>query len=405
MRRFRLTTAIVIVAAGLPLGAVADATTPTAASPRIGHVWTIVLENSEFEETFIAGRKAAPYLTQTLPRNGELVVRYFGTGHSSLDNYIAMTSGQGPNPSTQGDCDDATTLGGDAGKFHVDHDGQAVDDSGAKPIGCTYPAAVQSISDQLDARGVSWRAYMENMDAQPGTRARCSTPFTTGPDPAIRYEKDPNYKDKHNPWAYYHATFDSTKYCERHVVPLGYFTAPGHMQGQLFHDLRNVRTTPQYSYLTPDQCHDGHDACASNGNSQLAGADQFLKVVVPAIQASPAYKEDGLIVILFDEGSTNLQCCGEKKAPNLSLTENNGYPVPDPGPYGDGGGQTGAILLSPFVTPNSVDAVNRFNHYSYLRSMEDLFGVSRSGSDGHGHLGYAGQPGLVTFQQAGDIPG
>jgi hypothetical protein len=172
------------------------------------------------------------------------------------------------------------------------------------------------------------------------------------------------------------------------------------MTGQLFADLKHVGTTPNYSFLTPDQCHDGHDAC--NGNSQLAGADQFLKAVVPAIQASPAYKKDGLIVVLFDEGSTDRVCCGEKKGPNLGPNENNGYPIP--GPVADGGGQTGAILLSPFVTPATRDRTHSFNHYSYLRSIEDLFGVTTGGSDRHGHLGYAGQPGLVTFQQAGDLP-
>lgn len=362
----------------------------SAASPGIGHVWTIVLENSEFAQTFVAGRSSAPYLTQTLPSLGKLVVQYYGTGHSSLDNYIAMTSGQGPNASTQGDCEAATTLGGASGAFHFDADGQAVDDSGDSPIGCTYPAAVKNIADQFEAAGVSWKGYMENMDAQPGTRPACANPFVTGTP--TRQEDDPDYHDKHNPWAYYHSTFDQDAYCQAHVVPLGYLDAAGQPQGQLVTDLQSVATTPQYSFLTPDQCHDGHDACASNGNNALAGADQFLKAFVPAIMASPAYQQDGLIVVLFDEGTSDLVCCGEKKAPNLSSTTDNGYPIP--GPIADGGGQTGAILLSPRVAAGSVDATNQFNHYSYLRSMEDLFGL--------GHLGYAAASGLKTFEDAGE---
>jgi hypothetical protein len=398
----RLVAAFVALTTCAAVTGIASADRDEHKSPTIGHVWTIVLENSEFEETFVAGRNDAPYLTQTLPAQGEMLAQYYGTGHSSLDNYIAMSSGQGPDASTQDDCNTATTLGGPKGQWHFDADGQAVDDSGAATIGCTYPAEVKSISDQLDAAHVSWRAYMENMDAQPGTRPYCSNPYVTDPGKPLRTEAQPNYKNKHNPWAYYHATFDRTDYCESHVVPLGYFTSPTTMQGQLFHDLHKIQTAPKYSYLTPDQCHDGHDACASNGNNQLAGADQFLKVVIPAIQASPAYKKDGLIVVLFDEGSSDLACCGEKKAPNLSSDNNNGYPVP--GPVGDGGGQTGAILLSPFVAAGSTDLVNAFNHYSYLRSMEDLFGIRRGGSDGAGHLGYAGQSGIVTFQAAGDLP-
>jgi len=390
----RTVAALAAVATCVAVTGAASADPDEHRAPTIGHVWTIVLENSEFEETFIAGRNDAPYLTQTLPAEGKLLMQYYGTGHSSLDNYIAMTSGQGPNAETQGDCDTATTLGGAGHKWHFDADGQAVDDSGATTIGCTYPAQVKSISDQLDAAHVSWRAYMENMDAQKGTRPYCSNPFVTDPGTPLRTEANPDYKDKHNPWAYYHSTFDRTDYCESHVVPLGYFTSPTAMQGQFFQDLRKIHNTPRYSFLTPDQCHDGHDGCASNGDNQLSGADQFLKVVVPAIQASPAYQKDGLIVIVFDEGSSDLVCCGEKKAPNLTTDNNNGYPIP--GPVADGGGQTGAILLSPFITGGTIDAANAFNHYSYLRSMEDVFGA--------GHLGYAGQSGLVTFQTAGDIP-
>jgi hypothetical protein len=379
--------ALLVAATTVPVTVAGEA---TAAGPSIGHVWTIVLENSEFAQTFIGGRSTAPYLTQTLPSLGKLVTQYYGTGHSSLDNYIAMTSGQGPNASTQGDCDTPTTLGGAAGAWHVDADGQAVDDSGASPIGCTYPAGVKNVADQLQAAGVSWKGYMENMDAQPGTRPACSNPFVSGTP--TRHEDNPDYKNKHNPWAYYHSTFDQDAYCQAHVVPLGFLDTAGQPHGQLVDDLQQLSTTPSYSFLTPDQCHDGHDGCASNGNQALTGADQFLKAFVPAIMASPAYQQDGLIVVLFDEGVSNLVCCGEKKAPNLSSTSNNGYPIP--GPVADGGGQTGAILISPRVAAGSIDVVNQFNHYSYLRSVEDIFGVA--------HLGYAAASGLKTFQDAGE---
>jgi hypothetical protein len=424
MTRFRTTIALVLsVTATTGIGSAAVAAVPPSllapaagTVPAIGHVWTIVLENSEFAQTFVAGRNNAPYLTQTLPSLGKLVVQYFGTGHSSADNYVAMASGQGPNPSTQGDCDSATTLGDNpaatppvTGAWHFDADGQAVDDSGAPTIGCTYPPGVKTLSDQLDSVGRTWKAYMENMDAEPDKASYCSDAFAdettdVGAPPKrvdAQNPTNPNYKDKHDPWAYFHATFDDRTYCTQHVVPLGFLDATGqNPQGQLVDDLASIDTTPDYSFLTPDQCHDGHDACASSAGNALAGADQFLKAFVPVIMNSPAYKKDGLIVILFDEGSTDLACCGEKTAPNLTLTQGNGDA---PGPVADGGGMTGAILLSPFVTPGSTDATSQFNHYSYLRSMEDMFGVTTGGLDGQGHLAYAGEPGLVTFQQAGEF--
>ena len=399
-------------------------TANAAATPHVGHVWTIVLENSEFEQTYVADRNSDPYLSQTLTSEGMLIPGYFGTGHSSLDNYIAMASGQGPNAETKGDCDTNTTLGGGSPNpapdanghtWHFDADGQAVDDSGAATIGCTYPAGVKNISDQLEAAGISWKGYMENMDAQDGTRSYCSNPFANrapvapaGGWPRSRTDDqnptNPDYKNKHNPFAYFHSLFDQDAYCQKHVVPLGYLDANGqHPKGQLIDDLKSYATTPQYSFITPDQCHDGHDGCASSGSDAYAGVDQFLKAFAPAIMDSAAYKKDGLIVIITDEGDTNLWCCGEKKAPNLASNDNNGdapadlsssAPVPDP--VGDGGGQTGAVLLSPFITAGSTDATHQFNHYSYLRSVEDIFGLS--------HLGYAAASGLTTFQDAGDIP-
>ncbi len=74
-----------------------------------------------------------------------------------------------------------------------------------------------------------------------------------------------------------------------------------------------------------------------------------------------------------------------------------------------GGGDTGSVLISPFIKPGSSSTVF-YNHYSWLRTMEDLFGVSNGhdfakltvgtvsgGLDGKGHLGFAAQAGLTTF--------
>ncbi len=63
-----------------------------------------------------------------------------------------------------------------------------------------------------------------------------------------------------------------------------------------------------------------------------------------------------------------------------------------------GGGDTGSVLISPYIHPGSVSTVD-YNHYSWLRTMEDLFNVSRAsrGLDGQGHIGYAAQPGLAPF--------
>jgi hypothetical protein len=62
---------------------------------RLRHVFVIVLENEGYDTTFGPNSKA-PYLSQTLTEQGVLLPQYYGTGHASLDNYIAMISGISP---------------------------------------------------------------------------------------------------------------------------------------------------------------------------------------------------------------------------------------------------------------------------------------------------------------------
>ena len=50
-----------------------------------------------------------------------------------------------------------------------------------------------------------------------------------------------------------------------------------------------------------------------------------------------------------------------------------------------------------WIRPGSVNTTGAYNHYSALRSYEDLLGLTRGGTDGKGHLGFAAAPGLVPF--------
>jgi len=109
------------------------------------------------------------------------------------------------------------------------------------------------------------------------------------------------------------------------------------------------------------------------------------------------------VVITFDEADVDpsthptyaAACCGEQPGPN----------TPAPGDASDttdsqapGGGRVGALLLnSRYVTPGHVDTTGSYNHYSALRSYEDLLGLTAGGTDGEGHLGWAAAPGLKPF--------
>jgi hypothetical protein len=89
-------------------------------------------------------------------------------------------------------------------------------------------------------------------------------------------------------------------------------------------------------------------------------------------------------------------CCNELPGPNTTQPGDQAFGQ-DTTP---GGGITGAVFISRYIKPGSVSA-QPYNHYSWLRSMEDLFGVKRGGTDGKGHLGYAAADGLRPF--GGDV--
>ena len=112
-------------------------------------------------------------------------------------------------------------------------------------------------------------------------------------------------------------------------------------------------------------------------------ANAFLAKVVPMIQASAAYKNHGLILITFDEGadSDTTGCCGESV-------------------FSTGGGKIGAVLLGPGLHTHKSTCA--YNHFSELRTWEDLFGLTPAvthinGSDGKGHLAHAGDAAVVSF--------
>jgi hypothetical protein len=350
----RLVLLLALAAASLTLPAAA-----IAKNPPIRHVWVVVLENKNYDETF-GGHTGSPYLANTLTQRGLLAPFYYGVTHLSLGNYVAMVSGQGSNPQTQTDCQFYTpVLPGTIGA-----DGQALG------TGCVYPATVKTVADQLGARGRSWKAYLQDM------KTPCRHPALLARDDTQSAEAGDQYAARHNPYVYFRSITDSPA-CAQHDVDLS--ALPG--------DLKHTATTASFSLVVPNLCEDGHDApCVDKRPGGLKSADGWLKAWIPRITASPAYKKDGLIVITWDEAEATgangdaSACCGEPQFPN---TANNGFTIP-----GRGGGRTGAVLLSPYIEPGTISTVP-YNHFSLLRSVEDTFGL--------GHLGFAARPGLRTF--------
>jgi hypothetical protein len=335
------------------LAVLAAAVPAQAAAPR--HVFVIVLENEDAATTF-GPNSPAPYLAHTLTAAGAFVPNYYGTAHNSLPNYLAMVSGQAPTLATQADC----PVFADVLPGLPAADGQVLGQ------GCVYPAAVKTVADQLDAAGFTWRGYMEDMGDDPvrDNGTTCAHPPLGTPDGTQQAAAEDQYATRHNPFVYFHSIIDAPARCAAGDVPLS----------RLSGDLASAATTPNLVFITPDLCHDGHDAtCADGGPGGLPAADAFLRTWVPRITASPAYRRDGALVITFDEAANDsTACCGEQSGPNT--------PAAGGQSGGPGGGRVGAVLLSPAIAPGSV-VTQAFNHYSLLRGIEDGFGLA--------HLGYA----------------
>jgi hypothetical protein len=353
-----------VVAAGLLGGWASSA---AAEVPKVKHVFIVVLENEDAADTF-GDKTDIPYLANTLAGQGAFVRNYYATGHLSLDNYISMVSGQAPNVYTQADC-----------PFYTDVvPGLPVADGQVLGVGCVYPPGVQNIATQLETNGYTWKGYMQDMaNSAPGEPASCRHPALATADDTQEAKPTDQYAARHNPFVYFHSVIDFPT-CQANDVDLN----------QLAGDLRSAATTPDYAFITPDLCNDGHDEpCADGAPGGMKQANGFLKDLIPKITSSPAYQDRGLIIVTFDEaeGGTSPSddgsaCCGEPTGPNTS--------APGALTGGRGGGRIGAVMVSNCIQPGTV-STDPYNHYSLLRSIEDNFDLP--------HLGYAAQAGLQPF--------
>jgi phosphatidylinositol-3-phosphatase len=364
--RPRLLIALTVAASAALVGPMptASGAAPTAS---IRHVFIIMDENESSTSTF--GDPAAdPYLAKTLPSEGAYLPNYYAVGHESNDNYIAIASGQPPNLLNQTDCIN-----------YINFVGTAVPGGVDEGVGCVFPTATQTIGNQLSSEGYTWKAYEQDMGNDPSREsAACGHPAVGSLDQTQDAVYGDGYATRHDPFPYFHAVIDNRAYCDAHVVALG---APSGLMPSaavsgetgLADDLKSVATTPNYSFITPNLCMDGHDYPCKNepsGSSALNDIDRFLQTWVPMITSSPAFKDNGLLIITFDEGadSDSTSCCGE--SPNITS--------PLPGLGGSGGGKIGAIVLSPYTKPGTVSKVD-YNHYSTLASIENIFGLPKLG--------------------------
>ena len=197
------TAECVITSTGTPVGGVK-------------HVWLIIEENKSYDETF-TGLNQNSYLWQTLPQQGALLTNYYGTGHFSMDNYIALVSGQSPSYDTQDDCSTTASMtNNNSGIITTGTVGENTDTDGTTEAattftntpnptaatngnegqllvhggvdaalgnnGCDYPTDVATLFNQFNAAGVPWKAYAQDLGGEQPVGAKT---YVTGSRPGV----------------------------------------------------------------------------------------------------------------------------------------------------------------------------------------------------------------------------
>ncbi len=322
---------------------------------KIKHVWLIILENKSYDASF-TGLNDNTYLWKTLPAQGVLLKNYYGTGHFSLDNYISMVSGQATQPDTQADCPYYDQFSGTTdtkGSLRTNADyGQFSSAQGpnaaAGANGCVYPSEVPTLFNQLDAAKVGWKGYAQDLgNTDTGSPAHdagtqyCGAPYampgTTGStaqaNPGSANATD-QYVPKHFPFPWFDSILTSGDCNSAHIANL-FSTSNG-----LYHDLQSTSTTPAFSWISPNNCSDAHDAVCHGNNLSggfadattpnppvnytggLYAADLFLEHIVPEIEASPAFKAGGMIDITFDEAFPPFTYTGNSFANSTIVSPN-----------------------------------------------------------------------------------
>jgi len=291
---------------GAPQPGTDGSTSDPDSAPRstgIKTVFLIMMENHSWPTIKAAGASAS-YINDTLVPMGAHAEAYSTPprNHPSEPNYIWLEAGD--------------NLG-------ITND---------KAPATNHQATKDHLSAQLEAKNISWKAY--SADAPAGT-----CPLTQGG----------LYDPKHTPQLYFDDVTDTNKpasaHCLEHVKPYADFAA----------DL-TANKVARYNFITPNLCNDMHGsgfsgACSLIGSDggKIKLGDDWLATEIPKILASAAYKDNGVIFVVWDEGDAS-------------------------GAGGSTDGPIGMIAISP-LAKKGFSSSTPYTHSSMLRTLEAIFGV------------------------------
>ncbi len=378
----------------------------SAQAQKVGDVFYIAMENHNWTQPStetginqIFGNSAAPFINSLVtPGNPNAAMVSYASNyvnvtpntHPSEPNYVWMEAGTATNSHNQGnpalynDNNPYTTYAGQPGANNIVNG--------------------PSLSAELAASGKTWRSYQEdtdllttggqNINGATGTvtltsnvaaKNQYEVPLTSFSGTSADYTNayngshQYNYAAKHNPQVFFTATNGGNDPTSANSQSLNY--AP--LQ-QLSSDLAS-NTVANYNWITPDQYNDMHSAlntsftyngvtyAAGTDEEQIALGDNFLSQIIPLIEASQAFKNNGEIVIWNDE------------------TEG------DQGAQATGGFTSMEIVISKLAKGNGFTTSIQYNHNSDLATLSQIFGVAAPG-------GAAGANTMADLFKPGAVP-
>ena len=349
-------------ASDTPVKAAAAKPAESTGMPRYAHVFVIVAENKG-HELVIGPGTSAPNINRLAQQYG-LASQFFAEVHPSEGNYIAMLAGD--------------TLG-------IHDDDAYYCKPGTQDTWCTkshrsdyvdHTFTARSLVDQLQSRGLTWKAYMESLP-EPGSLA-VRWPTKEQPVAGLPTQL---YAAKHNGFMNFRAVQQDPARRSKIVD----FDA-------LYRDLASG-DMPNYAHIVPNQCNDMHgrdegpdvppDCQKRNTRALIARGDRVIDELVTRVMASAVWRspDNTAIVITFDENDKD-----ERQGPDQGCCGN------DPGSAANaGGGRIPTIVITNHGPRGLVDDTP-YNHYSLLRTTEAAFGISE-------YLGHAADErhGVVTM--------
>jgi phosphatidylinositol-3-phosphatase len=318
--------------------------------PRYDHIIVIVEENKGYGT--VLDHDYAPAIADLAKTYG-VATQMYAERHPSEPNYVALLGG------------DTFGIADDDAWYCVPGSTQPLCKGSDAP---GFPAHLidgPNLATELAARGLGWRAYLEDLPA-PGSLAIVSPETATAPAAL--------YAAKHTGF---------TNFASVHADP----NLASELVGfdALHADLRSG-TVPAFAFVVPNQCDEMHGigspkappSCRNGDEALVRSGDAVLHGLIAEIQASPIWTHGNTaIVITWDEDGEADRVPGAPQACCVIDAHN------------PGGGHIPTIVITNHG-PRGVKDPMPYDHYSVLRTVEDALRLG-------GHVRHAGDASVAPM--------